>query len=78
MKFKPIAFPRGIANIFAIGLSNSGKVVQDWEFRPDKVAKGMKEELINNNLSNVSPISCKKGVPYKFASQTFVGWFGGI
>lgn len=76
--FKPIRFPRGIANLFSIGLSTEGQVAEGWQFRPDKVSGGMKEEIINNNLSNVSPISCKKGKAYKVASQAFIGWFGGI
>ena len=78
MRFKPIAFPRGIANLFSIGLSSASAVGEDWQFRPDKVCGGMRAEIINNNLSNISPISCEKGKPYKFANQTFMGWFGGI
>ena len=78
MFFKPIAVPRGIANIFSIGLSSQSSVTENWEYRPDKMNEGMTMELINNNLSNTSPISCKKGTPYKLSTRTFAGWFGGI
>jgi hypothetical protein len=76
--FKPIRFPRGIANLFSIGLCSKQIVGEGYQHRPDKLSGGMKEELINNNLSNISPISCEKGKVYSTASQMFIGWCGSI
>ena len=76
--FKPISAPRGIANIFSIGMCEIGVVTENWQHRPDKENLGMRDELINNNLSNTSPISCKKGMVYKFSNVTFKSYFGGI
>ena len=73
---KPIVFPRGIANLFSIGMSSEEKVAENWEYRPDKACLGMRDELINNNLSNVSPISCVKGKTYKKAGTVFKAYFG--
>lgn len=74
--FKPIVFPRGIFNLFSIGMSSEEKVTDEFEYRPDKTCLGMKDELINNNLSNISPISCVKGKTYKKAGTVFKAYFG--
>ena len=44
---KPIVFPRGIANLFSIGMSSEEKVAENWEYRPDKACLGMRDVLIN-------------------------------
>ena len=78
---KPVKFPRCVANLFAIGNSSELPITQDFEYRPDKIPTAlnqasMKEELIDNYMSNISPISLKKGFKYTVTDSLFKGYFG--
>lgn len=74
----PISIPRGIANIFLVGMCDEVQITEDWKYRPDKKNLGMRAEIINNHLSNVSPISCEKGKRYVFTNNLFMTYFGRI
>lgn len=70
--------PRGIANIFSIGLSNTVIVDENSNHRPDRLNSSMRNEFINNYMSNTSPISCEKKKEYKLMNNMFNTYFGGI
>ena len=77
---KPVKLPRGVANIFMLGNSSEVKVMESWNHRPDKILelvgqKSMKYEIINNYMSNTSPISLKNGDKYIITDRTFGGYF---
>ena len=77
---KPLNIPRGIANLFAIGNSSEIPIIQMWEKRPDQILesigqKSMKKELINNYVSNQSPITMKIGDRYVITDSLFGGYF---
>lgn len=77
---KPVKVPRGIANIFAIGNSSEITITENWKHRPDKILdsigqKSMKYEILNNYMSNVSPISLVNGTNYIITDRTFGGYF---
>ena len=75
---KPITIPRGIANIFMLGLSDATTVTEIYAFRPDRINSSMRDEIINNHMSNTSPISCEKKKEYKVVDNMFKTYFGGI
>ena len=77
---KPVKVPRGIANIFAIGNSSEITITENWKHRPDKILdsigqKSMKYEILNNYMSNVSPISLVNGNNYIVTDRIFGGYF---
>lgn len=69
--------PRGIAILFAVDDSEDTIVGENEEHRTDRMLnnKSIKKELVNNYVSNTSPISCKKGDKYKICSSKFHGYF---
>ena len=78
---KPVKFTRCVANLFALGNSTTISISQDLEHRPDKIPTmlnqpSMKDELIDNYVSNVSPITLKKGDNYVITDSLFKGYFG--
>lgn len=75
---KPLIIPRGIANIFSVGLCDEGSITEKYEHRPDLINRSMKEEIINNYMSLTSPVSATKGKSYKMTSLMFRTYFGGI
>ena len=77
---KPIKVPRGIANLFALGNSSEIPIIEVWANRPDKILdvvgqKSMKNELINNYMSNKSPISLHVRDRYLITDDIFTGNF---
>lgn len=77
---KPLKIPRGIANIFMLGDVDSIGITEKFTYRPDKIMdqfgmKSMLKEIVNNYISNISPISCENGVEYLIADSLFNGYF---
>lgn len=77
---KPIKVPRCVANLFAINDSAELTITEDLAFRPDKIpeklnVKSINEEIIDNYMSNTSPISLKKGDTYTVTDALFKGYF---
>ena len=80
MMLKPFKVPRGVANIFMIGCVTVKKINEEYSYRPDKILDyyGMKsigKEMVNNHLSNTSPISCKSGDEYFITDALFNAYF---
>lgn len=80
---KPIKIPRGIANIFAVGNSTDMNIIESLEYRPDKIQEmintpSMAKELTDNYMSNVSPITLKKGSDYIITDNLFKGYFANV
>ena len=72
--------PRGVANLFVLGNSSEITITEEFNHRPDKILDqyGMKsfvKEMVNNYMSNISPISCKNGIPYIVTDSLFNGYF---
>lgn len=77
---KPLKIPRGVANIFMLGDIDQMDINENLAYRPDKVMdqfgmKSMVKEIVNNYISNISPISCKTGTEYLIADSLFNGYF---
>ena len=77
---RPLKIPRGIANILMLGDIDTLFINEKYSHRPDKILddygqKSISKEMINNYLSNVSPISCKNGVEYIIADSIFDAYF---
>ena len=78
---KPLVIPRGIANIMKLGNCIEIDVVQNWYHRPDKLideitpAPSMVLEVMNNYVSNTSPISLKKNSTYTIVDNMFKEYF---
>lgn len=77
---KPLKIPRGIANVFAIGSSTVIQIDERYKYRPDKIlgaigAKSISKEIVNNYLSNTSPITCDENVEYVIADELINGYF---
>lgn len=78
---KPITIPRGVANIFLLGLSTVSVYTEQTEHRPDKLMDdvdedSMRYEILSNYLSVISPISATKGKGEVFPMQLFDSYFG--
>ena len=76
----PLKIPRGIANILMIGDVDAITIDERLSYRPDKVLdqfgmKSMLKEIVNNYLSNTSPISCKNNDLYLITDSLFNGYF---
>lgn len=77
---KPLKIPRGIGNIFVLGNSADISIIEKWKHRPDKILEvigqsSMKKEVLNNYMSNTSPISLKNGDTYTVTDELFEGYF---
>jgi len=80
---KPVKLPRGVMNLFAIGNSVDIYIAEDISYRPDKIpAKlnlpSVREELVDNYMSNISPITLNKGDEYKITDNLFKGYFSNV
>ncbi len=80
---KPIKIPRGIANIFAVGDSTDMNITEDLEYRPDKIQEiintpSMAKEIVDNFMSNISPITLRKGDTYVITDNLFKGYFANV
>jgi hypothetical protein len=80
---KPVKIPRCVANIFSIGNSTDINIIENFEYRPDKIqetlnAPSMNKELIDNYMSNISPITLRKGSTYTITDNMFKGYFGNV
>lgn len=80
MMLKPLKVPRGVANIFMIGCVDVKKINEEFSYRPDKILNkyGMKsigKEMVNNHLTNLSPISCTTGKEYFVTDALFNAYF---
>ena len=80
--FKPVKLPRGVANIFLVGNSANVKLKSNAQYRPDKILevtgnKSVLGEMINNYMSNKSPITLHSGDEYKITDSLFNAYFGG-
>ena len=80
---KPIKIPRCIANLFSIGNSTNINIIEDFEYRPDKIQEmintpSISKELVDNYISNKSPITLKKGDTYTITDGLFKGYFANV
>jgi len=80
---KPLKIPRCVANLFSIGNSTEISIIQDFEYRPDKIPESINvpsiyEELVDNYVSNKSPITLKKGDYYTITDSLFKGYFANV
>lgn len=74
---KPLNVPRGVAYLFCQGnIVSSPMVTDDTQYRPDFLNNDMRNELINNHLNNISPISLKKKLKYAITNVMFMSYFG--
>lgn len=81
MFLKPLSISRGVAILFATDLSVTGTVTDLIQYRPDKVlgylsVPSIKGEMINNFMSNISPLSMENGESYTVTGTMFNGYFG--
>ena len=73
----PSKIPRGVACIMMLNDCIKVNVTQDWYHRPDKLIKdltpmpSMNLELLDNYISNTSPISLKKDSAYYLMDDLF-------
>lgn len=79
--FKPVKIPRCVANLFSIGNSTDMVITENFEYRPDKIPESVNmpsisEEVVDNYMSNTSPISLRKGDIYTVTDKLFKGYFG--
>lgn len=79
--FKPVKIPRGVANLFTIGNSTDMIITEQFAYRPDKIPESVNvpsinEEVIDNYISNKSPITLRKGDDYTVTDKLFKGYFG--
>lgn len=79
--FKPVKIPRCVANLFSIGNSTDMIITENFEYRPDKIPESVNmpsisEEVVDNYMSNTSPISLRKGDIYTVTDKLFKGYFG--
>ena len=77
---RPLTIPRGIANILMLGDITVLSINEKYSYRPDKILdevgqKSIPKEMINNYLSNVSPISCTQKTEYIIADSLFDAYF---
>ena len=77
---KPLKVPRGVAVLFSLGNRYDVKISQDWSHRSDKVLetmnlKSLKYEIMDNYISNASPMTLNKGNPYVIVDKFFGGIF---
>lgn len=75
---KPLNIPRGVAYLFCQDLITGETVTEDTQYRPDFLNNDMRNEIINNHLSNVSPISLTKKTLYLITEVMFMSYFGRI
>ena len=79
--FRPVKIPRCVANLFSIGNSTDMIITENFEYRPDKIPESVNmpsisEEVVDNYMSNTSPISLRKGDIYTVTDKLFKGYFG--
>ena len=77
---KPIKIPRCVANLFSIGDSAEMTITEVFEYRPDKIPESINvasinEEIVDNYISNKSPITLRKGDVYTVTDKLFKGYF---
>lgn len=80
---KPLKLPRGILNILMIGNCTTLKVTEDIAYRPDKIpellnTRSAKEEILDNYMSNKSPLTMKKGDTYIVTDALFKNYFSNL
>lgn len=78
---KPVKIPRCVANLFSIGNSADMVITENFEYRPDKIPESVNvpsinEEIVDNYISNKSPITLRKGDIYTVTDKLFKGYFG--
>ena len=77
---KPVKVPRCVANLFSIGNSVDITITENFEYRPDKIPESVNvasisEEIVDNYISNKSPITLTKGENYTVTDKLFKGYF---
>ena len=72
---KPLIIPKGVAYLFCQDHINVVPVTEETQFRPDFINNGMANEVINNYMSNISPISLTKKTLYIITDVLFMGYF---
>ena len=75
---KPLNIPKGVAYLFCQGLSYVNEVKEEDQFRPDLLNNGLRNEVINNYMSETSPISFLKHNYYIITDVMFMAYFGRI
>lgn len=77
----PLKIPRGVGNIFKLGDCVEITVKQNWCCRPDKLIQevtplpSMVLEILNNYVSNTSPISLRINSTYTIVDNMFKEYF---
>ena len=76
----PLTISRGVALLFSLGMRTEVLIDENRNYRPDKVlAEGtnsrIKKEFVNNHISNISPLTCKKGKHYFVMNEMFNSYF---
>ena len=77
----PLKIPSGVANIMMLNDCIKIGIQQDWVHRPDKLIEevapmpSMNLELLDNYVSNTSPISLKKNSSYYLMDNLFKEYF---
>lgn len=80
---KPLKLPRGVVNLFRLGNSAEMPITQDYEHRPDKIFSklnkaSIRDELVDNYMSNISPITLDKSDTYIVTDSLFKGYFANV
>jgi len=75
---KPLNIPKGVAYLFCQDLIYGSEVKEEEQFRPDLLNNSMRNEIINNYVSEVSPISLIKHKFYMITDVMFMTYFGRI
>lgn len=75
---KPLKIPKGVAFLFCQD-HITGKIIEEGEqHRPDLINNSIRNEFINNYMSNISPISLIKRSGYIITDVMFMSYFGRI
>ena len=77
---KPLTIPRGVANLFILGLATVDSFNEKTQYRPDKIHEdnqisGIKDEIVDNYISVISPITATKGKAEIFIQPLFKSYF---
>jgi len=75
---KPLIIPRGVAYLFAQDHISATIVTENTQHRPDFLNNSMRNEIINNHMSNISPITLVKKTAYIITDVLFMSYFGRI
>ena len=75
---KPLKIPKGVSYLFCQDHFYYDTISESTQHRPDFVNNNMRNELINNYMSNTSPISLTKKTFYIITDTLFMSYFARI